>query len=355
MVETVTLSPWRRALPIIARVRGKAGLGRTYRDHAEAIELAPAERIYSPGILSLPGESERATGTMPHTTVDEIRQLENEGEFSHGATLAYRIDNALLADGCVYYGYDYNVVTPGISRAPFIPGHVDRHGEAQLSSDTSSEMYFGHWLLDGQSTELLAADRGLDALAFGPPATHHKAEYRSVSGLDVRPVRYAAVDRLWVIDDRGLNSARNERWARLRDRVRALAAPPSSPERVYLVRSGGTSGRSVNNADAFEAALARHDFASVDPMKHSVAEIAGLLSRAKLVVSIEGSHQSHALMAMPPGSTLLTIQPADRFLHSYLFFANVAGIRSAYTIAEQECAGYRVDLDRLERTLDLIG
>ena len=320
----------------------------------ETVELAAAETIYSPGILSLPDESARATGTMTHTTLDAIRGLEREGDFPHGATLARQVRSAILADGCVYASTSYQIVTPKVPRRKVLPRRVAHYDEAQLCSDMPSEMYFGHWLLDSLCTERLALERGLSGLVFdGAPSTHKQA-YRSICAVTPTRVACAVVDRLWMIDDRGLNSARMARWSGLRAAVRAVAGATSAPRLVYLARSAGATGRSLTNADEVERAFDRIGFVTIDPMAFDTHRLAAILHQAEMVVSVEGSHQSHALMAMPAGGTLLTIQPADRFLHSYLFFANAAGIRSAFVVADRQGDGYHVSVERLQQTIDLV-
>lgn len=349
------IDPGSRLVPVTSRLLARSGIGRAFHSHfVKTIEHAAAESIYSPGIISLPGESARATGTMAHTTVDEIRKLEAEGEFAHGATLAHRIDGALLADGCVYASRSYKLVTPNAPRRKFLPRHAPEYGEAQLCSDMSSELYFGHWLLDGLCTERLAAERRLTGLVFDSVPSTHKEAYRDICAVAPDRVTYAHVERLWLIDDRGINTSRLARWQSMRAAVRRVAELGSGPRLVYLLRSAGKSSRFVNNGGEVERILERRGFVAVDPMAYDTRTLAGFLGRAAIVVSMEGSHQSHALMAMPAGGTMLTFQPADRFLHSYLFFANAAGIRSAFTVAERRGDAYHIAIDRLERTLDLL-
>lgn len=345
-----------RAVPVISRLLGRAGLGASFTDQiVETVEVAAAERIYSPGIVSLPSESSRATGTMAHTTLEAIRGLEKEGDFPHGATLAHRVQGAILADGCVYASTSHRVVTPQVQRRKLLPRQASCHDEAQLCSDISSELYFGHWLLDGLCTERLAIERRLTGVVFdGTPSTHKQA-YREICTVSSTRIDYAFVDRLWLIDDRGLNSARMTRWLALRASVRAMAEQAQGPRLVYLARSGGAINRNLVNGKEVERMLDRLGFVTIDPMLFDTMSLAKLLSQARIVVSVEGSHQSHALMAMPTGGALVTIQPADRFLHSYLFFANAAGIRCAFVVAERLSGDYQLSVDRLRQTLNLIG
>lgn len=145
------------------------------------------------------------------------------------------------------------------------------------------------------------------------------------------------------------------RWSALRTSVRAAAGQVEGPRLIYLARSAGAINRNLVNNDEIERTLDQLGFTIVDPMKFDTITLIKLLSQAHVVVSVEGSHQSHALMAMASGGNLVTIQPADRFLHSYVFYANTANIRCAFVVAERVGNDYYVSVERLRQTLDLIG
>lgn len=341
--------------PIISRLNARFAGNIDISGFAnDRIELAPSCVRYSPRIISLPGESLRATGTMAHTNMEVMRALEPEGEHVHGATIAYRLDNALIADGCYYCGLHYGVGRPNERRRPLILDHAEDFGEAQLSTDMSSDIYFGHWLCDGLCTELLAIRRGMPGVTYKRPIGQHEAGYRNLLQIAGNAVTLAKIEKFWVVDDRGINRDREGRFLELRARLEANITPSLGSPCVFILR--GTSGvaRKLINEKEIADALAKKGFDIVDPMILSAEETAQRLSVATLVVSVEGSHSSHALLAMPSGGAIIIIQPPERFLHSWKFFADIAGLRYGFVVADPHPEGFTLDPDRLFSVVDLV-
>lgn len=87
----------------------------------------------------------------------------------------------------------------------------------------------------------------------------------------------------------------------------------------------------------------------------SPLDIVKCFSNARLVISVEGSHQSHAVIAMPSGGVLLTIQPPTGVnLAAYKFFCDYKDIRSAFIIGDRTKDGFDVDITRLSRLLEIV-
>ena len=343
--------------PITTRLLKRLGrkTGGLYDGAKERLELAPSVWSFSPRVISLPNESDRATGTMPHTTLAAIRALESEGQHLHGATIAYRFNDVLLADGCFYSNGHYGVGRPGVRRRIFIGHQGEDFEDAQLSTDMSSEMYFGHWLCDGLCTELLAIDRKLPGLTYKRPIGLHEPEYRQLLDIQGHAISLAKVKRLWVIDDRGINLNRSDRFRRLRFRLgrNVKKTLPSAPY-IYITRGSSGVKRNLVNETAITAVLSGIGFDIIDPMKMTPMAIAESLHSAEVVISVEGSHASHALLAMPPGGAILIIQPPERFLHSWKFFGDIVGVRYGFVVADSHPHGFTLEPARLLRTLDLV-
>jgi hypothetical protein len=343
--------------PITSRLWKRLGrkTDEFYHGANERLELAPSVWTFSPRVISLPRESDRATGTMSHTTLAAIRALEIEGDHLHGATVAYRFDNALLADGCFYSNERYGVGRPGQRRRPIILSGGEDFDEAQLSTDMSSELYFGHWLCDGLCTELLAIDRKIPGLTYKRPTGLHESEYRQLLDIQGHATSLAKVKRLWVIDDRGINLNRADRFRRLRSRLRKNVRKTSlATSFVFISRGSSGVQRNLANEASITTILSGMGFDIIDPMKMTSMTIAESLLNAKVVISVEGSHSSHALLAMPPGGAILIIQPPERFLHSWKFFGDIVGLRYGFVVADPHPQGFSLEPDRLLRTLDLV-
>jgi hypothetical protein len=190
---------------MLARFRAKlVGSHPVFESAREIVELAPAVDRVHPAPIALPGEFNRVLAVQEETTLAlEVQRLA-VGRHRHGPTVAYRIDNAVLGHGTLYYNDGYQVIRGGSTR-PLLPRHQDCFAEMQLCSNYVTERYFGHWLTDDLSLELLAEQRSLPGLTLARNAWLHESGYRELSGLKAVRSANAHVDRLWVIDDRGFN------------------------------------------------------------------------------------------------------------------------------------------------------
>jgi len=343
--------------PLLARAAGKWRRAPLRDRAAEVVELSPAIASDRPPAIALPGEFDRARGFF--TSRDHDRGRIEGGRRVEGATIAYRLDDAVLAGGTVYAGLGYDAIRPDAARL-LLRGVPERIAEAALTSHACAESFFGDWLIEGLSMELLAADRGWRALAPARTPWLHEPGYRALTGLDVHRTAYARIDRLWLFDDLGINDDRRRRLLELRRRIRAATPAPDdasrgAPALVYLTRGRLGQARALRNDAAVETALMSRGFRVVHPEAEAPADLARLLGRARAVVCLEGSAQQHAVVAAPPGAALTVIQPPHRFTAPGKDLADLAGLRYAYLVGEPEEDGFSVDLARLHATLDLIG
>ena len=111
--------------------------------------------------------------------------------------------------------------------------------ESQLSTDMTSELYFDHWMCDGLCTELLAKDRGLRGLLYDRPLRLHDG-YRDLLNILGDRIRSAIVNRLCVIDDRGINAHRTGRLRRLRTLLKcAINGLATGHRNVFITPGAG--------------------------------------------------------------------------------------------------------------------
>ena len=346
------LSPFtHRFLPITARLHARL-LGRsTIRDCAsEIIELAPAVDRVQPAAIALPGEFDRVLGFQEDTTQAMERERLGEGSRRHASTVAYRIDGALLAKGTLYFGGGYEVIKKASKRL-ILTGHRDLFAEMQLCSNYVIERYFGHWANDGLILELLAAQRSAPGLKLAGTPWMHEPGYRELCGLAVTRSDHAWVDRLWVIDDRGMNDSWISRIEELRRRVRSTTVP-SGPKRVMLTRGKLGVKRNLTNYSAVEEALTGLGFVVVHPELETVRGLVDKLSGAEIAIAVEGSHQDHCWLAMSPQSTFVVIQPPTRFNTYGKMRADAIKINWAYVVADPHPEGFCLPIERLLRTID---
>jgi hypothetical protein len=221
----------------------------------------------------------------------------------------------------------------------------------QLCTDYFIDRYFGHWASDGLVLELLAAQRSISGLKLAGTPWLHEPGYRELVGLKVKQSHHARIERLWIIDDSGINDGWISRIEELRRRVRSVVAP-KGPKRVMLTRGMlGTKRNLVNSSEVHEA-LNRLGFDIVNPELETARGIAEKLCGAGIAIAVEGSAQNHCWLAMPGESTFVAIQPPTRFNTWAKVTADAVGINFAFVVADPHPDGFCLPTDRLLRTID---
>jgi hypothetical protein len=341
-----------RILPITSRLRAK-WLGNVgfHESASEIVELSPAVDREQPEAISLPSEFNRVVSLQRETTPElESRRL-RRGIVRHGPTVAYRLNDSVLGGGSLYFKNGYDVVRSGSGLV--LPRLRNQFPEMMFCTNNVIERYFGHWLNDGLALEMLADEMSLGSITFKREPWLHEQGYRNLTKLHAVQTENALVDRLWVVDDRGINDSWISRVRKLRERLRSKIGL-AGPKRVMLCRGSlGTERNLVNKAEV-EEALQRIGFAIVSPEAESAANLVIMLASAEIVVAVEGSAQSHCTYALPAGATLLTIQPPDRFTAISKDRADAVGLNWSYVVADPRSDGFHLPFDRLLRTFDEI-
>ena len=339
-----------RILPITARLRSKLIGNMSVADCAsEIIQLAPAVDREQPAAIALPSEFDRVLAVQEETTLEHEHGRLGQGKRRHGPTLAYRLDNAILAQGSLYFDGGHIVFTGGSSA--LLPRRQDRYAEMQLCTNYFIERYFGHWLFDGLALQLLADQTSLQGLVLNRKPWPHEPEYRKIAGTDAVRTDHALVGRLWVINDHGINENRIARIQRLRSIIRNTARE-AGPKKVMLVRGITGAARNLVNSNEVHDALEKLGFEIICPERETVRRIVDVLSSAEIAIVVEGSVQSHCAYAMPVGSTLLTIQPPARFNAVSKDRCDAVGLNWGFVVADPHEDGFFLPIDRLMRTLD---
>jgi hypothetical protein len=221
----------------------------------------------------------------------------------------------------------------------------------QLCSNYVIERYFGHWTSDGLVLELLAAQRSVPGLKTAGTPWLHEPGYRELCGLAVTRSGNAWVDRLWVIDDRGINDGWISRLEELRRRVRSVAAP-NGPKRVMLTRGSLGVKRNLVNSSVVQEALVHIGFDIVNPELETARSMAEKLRGVEIAIAVEGSVQNHCWLSMPRQSTFVAIEPPTRFNTWCKMIADSIGINFAFVVADNHPEGFCLPTDRLLRTID---
>lgn len=303
----------------------------------------------------LEGEADRIVGHHADSTPSVNMALLSGGAIHQGPTRLHLVRDALIADGTVLTARSYDRLARGGKKRMILTGQPERISEGALCSTQVTERYFGHWLKDGVAHELLAQDRELLPIVLARSPWLHEEGYRTFLGLHPRQVDYARCDRLWLLEDWEVNAHFVGRYERLRSKLRETINASEANGRVYLARGALAAGRALSNEEEVRAALERRGFTILDPTQSSAEDIARTLASARLVVSPEGSAITHAILAMPRGSGIITIVGAQHFNLAYKLICDALGIRFGLTVADAvDTDRFSQSIDRLLATIDLI-
>lgn len=277
------------------------------------------------------------------------------GPVRHDATLAYRLRNVEYADGHLYAnGLRHSQVE---RREPYAVsmGDAETIEACSLPGSVIGDKYFGHFLSDTTSTTLLAQEFAPALLPEGTSraAWSHAGPYYEFLDLHPGTIRKAHIKDAWVFQDYAMTASRRERLTRLRDRLRALGGPRSG-HGVFIRRKTSGALRLLLNEDEIEARLRAENFEIVDPVADPAEEIISRICNASIVVSVEGSALAHGLLAMAPQGSMLTLQPPYRFDNIWKDYTDLLGMRYGYVVGEGSPDTFRVDLDDIMRTIDLL-
>jgi hypothetical protein len=346
------------AVPYVRLVR-RLFLGRgTLQSIAHRQEiLCPEEKMTLRPSIFLPGQIERiaefkSTDTWIHTT----KQIEISAAVStsvtHAPTISYHIEDAVLFDGSIYSGHYKHSIA---DKAMYVSTSHEVHHikTAGLASSYLGTKYFGHWLLDDCTKYLLAEQVG-SPLCLRMPAYSHQQQYQAYFGQDWTPIDRAHIDHLVVFQDFSQNSLKRNRYRILRDRIKRHFPSSSGKKCIYLKRGQTGTPRLIQNEDEIIEALVKRNFVVADIGVDSLSEIIKVLRDAKIVVSIEGSHNDHCALASPENSALLVLQPADRFAAFQRHWSECLDIRYGFVVGAVRDSGYYFSVSEILLTIDLM-
>lgn len=298
----------------------------------------------------LPGQIERVTGSLPHFNLKEVIDSVHATTITLCPTIAYHLKDAVLMDGSVYAGEYRHLIT---NRSPFHVGSrkVSHLDSCALVSSYMGNMYFGHWLRD-DCLQYLLAEGMAPPLCVGRPAYPHQRAYQTYFAQDWTPTDCARIRHLIIFQDFAQNSLKRKRCQVLRERLKTQFRDPPDHPYVYLRRGRTGAQRHVANESEIFNSLAAHGFHIVDVDIEDPASIIEPLMKAKVVVSMEGSHMAHCVFASPEDCCLLVLQPPDRFSMNHRAWSASLGMTFGFVVGTREAAGYCFAVSEILQTVD---
>ncbi len=320
----------------------------------KTVELSPPLIRKNRPTIMLPGKLDRIVAYCSDTNRElELERLSGDDR-KHDGTYAYLLKDAVIINGNLFCDGLY---LPQLAeRKHHIWFDLKREkAECALSCSLYGNVYWGHWLLDDCMKYFIAEQFGAPVVPERKPYGH-QTDYERLLGMSLRSVNAVKFDSLWVFRDEGQNDSKRLRYQKLRERLLAAIGMENPPEHagVYLIRGLAGSRRLMTNELEVAERLRQRGFRVIDPMKLTAEEILRACAGAKVVAGIDGSGLSHAIALMAPETTLLVINPPNRFNNVYKDMTDCMNVNYAVAVGISLGDDFYVDLDEIDQILNLI-
>ncbi len=348
-------------IPMLRRSLWRLSGNKSYK------ELCDQEWIISPACVTntrpalyLPEALEKITASSAASSLEQEMLRVKGGRTEHAATIA-----RILTDAEVYGGYIYK-------KAVKLPISIQKENlflERQMTEDKENAVlactlndvrFFGHWITDG--IPLLMAARELGSpIRNNDELTAHQKDYLSMLEMKYDPFIGGKIHKLVILEDFGQNNYKRERYQKIRARFHELG-PKSTHIGTMILR--GTSGnynvlasgqsRVLVNEEEIATYLQSIGFKIIDSTKLSAKEIIENTCGARIVIGNEGSQTTHGLYTMANGGTLVNIFPPFHFNNVLKGQTDCMDLHYALIVGDACEGGFRVPMDTLKKTLDLV-
>jgi hypothetical protein len=300
----------------------------------------------------LPNQLERVTGWR---FCDEHPRLAMEGgtRTHAAATRGFLLKDVWLIDGALYKDDARSWLAPRHNwwwwPRVRVECEIDR---GAVFCTPWGNQYFAHWLMDDCVTYSMARAEG-DPVTTAQTVNIHTSGYEDWLGMKPSRLHNAFFRELVIFDDVGQNRHKHGRFRAMGQQL--LSHVKSSPHPGVFIVRGGTGERRLlhNEMEVAEHLRDRRGFRILEPEKADVPTIVATCAGARTVVGVEGSHLIHGILLLPPGGSVLTLHPANRFMPIYKHLTDRDHQHFGFVIGLPEGTGFRVDPVEVERTLDL--
>lgn len=322
-------------------------------------DIAPSEITPAPPAFFLPGQLERVTGWeearfFPYE--HPRRTMEGLGSVEQRPTRGHLIKDVLLIDGALYKGNAIFWLSDRPNGLPRIV--VDREIERGAAyCSPYGNRWFGTWLAEDCVTYPLACNEGVP-VATAPsarfPLYPQAPGYEEWLGMQPLRLHSAFFRELVLFDDSSQNTNQYLRHRAMKEKILSRVSYQSHPG-VFILRGNTGDLRLLRN----ELEIAEHlqkqrGFRILDPTKYDLPTIVATCAGARVVAGVEGSQLIHGVNILAPGASVLTLQPPNRFVCFYKFLTDRDQQHFGFVVGTPDGDGFRIDLNELERTLDLL-
>ena len=282
-----------------------------FEDYAkEAITLcAQEEQEVSSGIY-LPEHLQRVTGATINCVLSTTMERMHQTHMIHAPTIMYQLGKTRLFGGGLW-----------THQHQFLGRRVDRNDQlapvhlkqAVLSDSDVGAEYFGHWMREVVPASFVGTPE-IPSLSLRVPSHKHAAGYAAITKMHTLYANQGLVENLCFLSDFSQNSYKLQRYLRIRENLKDSLDPKETGYKgVFIARGQSGSKRTLLNENEVIRHLQSKGFDVIYPEKMPSEDIARRLWNAKIVVTVEGSAQNHAIYSMAASGALLLLQPPSRF------------------------------------------
>lgn len=333
--------------PFLAPILKRCWPRTTYE--VEILQEEERVSVTPPGYLA--HMLDRVTGTDEHSRLEDHLRSATETTVTHAPVIRFTHRNALVhraGFATPFFSQRYagrpqlrDLLTPTrrVRSLRYCYGYV-------------SWRYFGHWLTDSIASALIEPERG--ELWMPPhPSWSHAPAYLKAFELNPLDQQVTHAEELVLYQDYGQGSHKQSRYSVLREKLRALHGDPDASECLFIRRGMTGVARALTNELELMDQLAARGWRVIDIASASVEEIQAAICRAAVVVSMDGSHLSHAHLSLAPGSAMVVLVPQDRFTLVHLGLCRANRIKPGFVVVKGSSnVGYEAELDEVLATVD---
>jgi hypothetical protein len=314
--------------------------------------VCPEEKAELSPVVFLSGQLEKVTGAPLESTVAAEIRATTAREVNHAATIAYHIRDAALLGAVVYSRNLKYPVSDAFVASKTRPIQIEK---AVLASTFTGLKYFGHWMKDDCTLRLLCEDFG-NPLCVRIPPHSDIVKYAGYFGQDWSTSTDSAwINHIVIMQDFAQNSFKKQRYEKLRSRIKVRFGGQQASSFVYLKRGATGASRLVHNEAEIIDELLKRGFIVLDVAVDSLEQVLTVLSQARLVVSMEGSHCAHCVAAMPSGSGLMLLEPPNRFCANQRGWTDCLSIRTGFVVGDAVGdANTLFSVSEILKTIDLM-
>lgn len=320
-------------------------------------DMAPGNTSFVPKAYFLEGQLERIKGII--FTPDAIAIMQGGYSMTHKTTRAYLIKDIWMLDGSIYKGlyrlvmHHYSKLKPRMRYFPSMAVDTEIN-DATIYNTYDGHKYFFDWLVDDCSMYPLAVSEGIPVTS-NIFAHAHASEYESV--FEMSPIRTHTAylkNAIFFDDDWGNSQSKHKRFVSHRTKLLAKFSGTKHPGVFILRGQSGASRHLINEIELAEKLRDTYGFRIVDVAKQSASDIISVCVGAQVIIGIEGSHMAHGLMVLEPETSLLIIQPPNRFTAVLKLAADMAGIHYGFVVGITKDDGFYIPLEEVQRTIGLL-